>query len=138
MFFLEIQQLAEALIFLDGGGAVSRLLLSLGQLRAQTLVFGNELVIVVKISVKALKPVGNGAYHTLHRGFDRARHILYKSCVSLEKIGCRSDDERYDEHYNAELYSVFLKIIFYVQKRCTPISSSIWPSLHSGSPITLK
>ena len=56
MFFLEIQQLAEALIFLDGGGAVSRLLLSLGQLRAQTLVFGNELVIVVKISIKALKP----------------------------------------------------------------------------------
>ena len=138
MLFLEVKQLAEALVFLDGGGTVSCLLLSLGQLRAQTLVFGNELVIVVKISVKALQPVGNGAYHALHRCFDRARHILYKSCVSLEKIGCRPGDERYDEHDNAELYSVFLKIIFYVQKRCTPISSSIWPSLHSGRPITLK
>ena len=77
--YLEIQQLAEALIFLDGGGAVSRLLLSLyGYLY--------ELVIVVKISVKALKPVGNGAHHTLYRGFAALCLLHHADDLSEQRI----------------------------------------------------
>ena len=86
MLFLELQQLAEALVLLDGGCAVARLLLSLCELGSQALVFGDELVVFVKIAVYALKPLGHGADHALHGGLHRAGHVLYHSGVALEKI----------------------------------------------------
>ena len=138
MLLLELQKLAEALVLLDGRNAVSRLLLSLGELCAQALVFRDKLVIFVQVAVYALEPLGKGADHLLYGSLDRTAHVLDKSGVALEQVCSCSDDESYDKHDDAQLYSVFLQILFNIQSSRTPIVFSIFPSLHSGRPITLK
>ena len=125
MLFLEIQQLAQAGVLLDRRLAVARLLLSFGQSLTQPLVLGLELVVLIDIAVKSLEPFGHGTDYPLHRRLHRTRHVLNKAGFALQQIGTEAGDECDDKNYRAELYSVFLKIPFYIHNRRTPICLSI-------------
>lgn len=125
MLFLEVEQLAQTGILLNGGLAVTSLLLSLGQRLTQALVLGLELVVFVDIAVNALEPFGHGAYYPLHGCFHRSRHVLHKAGFALQQIGTEAGDECDDQNYRSYLYSVFLKIPFYIHNRRTPICLSI-------------
>ena len=132
----EAQQVPEALVLVHGVPPGAGLLLGLGQLYAQRLVLGLELLILEQIAVGAVQPVR-------HRGGRLADGLAHRDYGVRQKVRLSAHDpprEQRDEQDgdddDAEPYAVFLQI--FLQSSFTPTSASILPSLHKGRPMTLK
>ena len=83
----EAQQVPVALVFRDRLLPFTRLRLGLGQLRAQLLVFGLELVIFINVAVDALEPLRRDGRGLLQRRAHDAVEIREESRLAAERPG---------------------------------------------------
>ena len=134
----EAQQVTIALVFRDRLLPFTRLCLSLGQLRAQLLVFGLELVIFINVAVDALEPLRRDGRGLLQRRAHDAVEIREESRLAAERPGDQREHEHDRDHDRADTRAFLFQIRFPVQSSSTPSSFNSCPSLHSGRPITLK
>ena len=134
----EAQQVTIALVFRDRLLPFTRLRLSLGQLRAQLLVFGLELVVFINVAVDALEPLRRDGRGLLQRRAHDAVEIREESRLAAERPGDQREHEHDRDHDRADARAFLFQIRFPVQSSSTPSSFSSCPSLHSGRPITLK
>ena len=134
----EAQQVTIALVFRDRLLPFTRLRLSLGQLCAQLLVFGLELVIFINVAVDALEPLRRDGRGLLQRRAHDAVEIREESRLAAERPGDQREHEHDRDHDRADARAFLFQIRFPVQSSSTPSSFSSCPNLHNGRPITLK